>query len=196
MSDTTTPKKRGRPSTGTAKTSTERSRLMRERVEQLFNVAFHPGRPLEPFADSALLLAFEQSYRNRWPAYTEAFGRELFIRAGVSVEATQKATADVGLKWDGTAWSPVTTAGPIGVGSTKTDTVAATETPPLDLEPSAPPPKPKGYPDWLKARAVAMHRAGEGRETIRAMLIEQHGKAPDVTNWSKTMRRWEEIQHS
>lgn len=65
------------------------------------------------------------------------------------------------------------------------------DTPPLALEPSAPPPKPKGYPDWLKARAVAMHRAGENRETIRAMLIEQHGKAPDITNWSKTVRRWE-----
>lgn len=63
--------------------------------------------------------------------------------------------------------------------------------PTLDLEPSAPPPKAKDYPDWLKARAVAMHRSGESRETIRAMLIEQFGRAPDVTNWSKTIRRWE-----
>jgi hypothetical protein len=62
----------------------------------------------------------------------------------------------------------------------------------LALEPSAPPPKAKDYPDSLKARAVAMHHNGESRETIRAMLIEQHGKAPDVTNWSKTIRRWEE----
>ena len=23
------------------------------------------------------------------------------------------------------------------------------------------------------------------------MLIEQFGKAPDVSNWSKTMKRWE-----
>ena len=69
------------------------------------------------------------------------------------------------------------------------DTV--TTAPALDLEPSAPPPKAKDYPDWLKARAVAMHRSGESRETIRAMLIEQFGRAPDITNWSKTVRRWE-----
>ncbi|MCK7581295.1 MAG: hypothetical protein MZV65_40460 [Chromatiales bacterium] len=35
-----------------------------------------------------------------------------------------------------------------------------------------------------------MHRSGESRETIAAMLIEQSGKAPDVSNWSKTMKRW------
>ncbi|ADC62638.1 hypothetical protein Alvin_1706 [Allochromatium vinosum DSM 180] len=63
--------------------------------------------------------------------------------------------------------------------------------PPLALEPSAPPPKAKDYPGWLKAKAVAMHRSGETRETIRAMLIEQFGRAPDITNWSKTVRRWE-----
>ena len=90
MSATTTPKKRGRPSTGNAKSSTERSRLMRERAEQIFDIAFHPGRPLEPFADSALLLAFDQSYRQGRQAYLEAIGRELFTRAGISVEATEK----------------------------------------------------------------------------------------------------------
>jgi hypothetical protein len=86
---TTTPKKRGRPSTGNAMNSTERSRLLRERSEQIFTVAFHPGRPLEPFADSALLLAFEQSYRRKYDAYVEAIGRELFTRVGVSVETTE-----------------------------------------------------------------------------------------------------------
>jgi hypothetical protein len=65
--------------------------------------------------------------------------------------------------------------------------------PALALEPSAPPPKAKDYPDWLKAKAVAMHRAGESRETIRAMLVEAFGKAPDPSNWTKTLRRWEGI---
>ena len=74
---------------------------------------------------------------------------------------------------------------------TEADTV--TPAPALALEPSAPPPAPKDYPDWLKAKAVAMHRAGESRETIRAMLIEQFGKAPDPSNWTKTLRRWEGI---
>ncbi|MBK1655358.1 hypothetical protein [Allochromatium vinosum] len=81
---------------------------------------------------------------------------------------------------------------PASVSETARDTMpVVSDTPPLALEPSAPPPKAKDYPDWLKARAVAMHRSGESRETIRAMLIEQFGRAPDITNWSKTVRRWE-----
>ena len=62
--------------------------------------------------------------------------------------------------------------------------------PALSLEPSAKPPKPRTYPDSLKARAVAMHKAGESREAITAMLIAEWGDAPDVTNWKKTMDRW------
>lgn len=82
----------------------------------------------------------------------------------------------------------------LSVFETKPDTGRpVSDTTPLALEPSAPPPKAKDYPDWLKARAVAMHKAGKDREAIRAMLVEQFGKAPDPSNWTKTLRRWEAI---
>ena len=206
MSATTTPKKRGRPSTGNAKSSTERSRLLRERSEQIFNIAFHPGRPLEPFADSALLLAFEQSYRKRYEAYVEAIGRELFTRVGISVATTENEESarslldairaeNEGLRAEIAALrSQLAEAKARNtVVATETNSVHATETPALSLGPSAPPPKPKDYPDWLKAKAVAMHKAGESREAITAMLIEAFDKAPDPSNWTKTLRRWEGI---
>ena len=64
--------------------------------------------------------------------------------------------------------------------------------PPLALEPT--PAKPtKDYPPELKARAVAMHQQGESRDAITAMLIAAHGKAPDKSNWARTMKAWSEL---
>ncbi|SDY42798.1 hypothetical protein SAMN05421644_1653 [Allochromatium warmingii] len=61
--------------------------------------------------------------------------------------------------------------------------------PPLDLEPLALAPT-KDYPLALKARAVTMHQQGESRDAITAMLIAEHGKAPDKSNWARTMKAW------
>ncbi len=98
MSEPTAPKKRGRPSTGKALSSTERSRLLRERAERVSETASHPGRPLEGFADSVLLLAFGSACRDKHGALAEKIARELLLRIGIeatsilddSVDATER----------------------------------------------------------------------------------------------------------
>ena len=81
MQDTNdTPKKRGRPATGTARTGAQRSEALRERARTL---VFDGGaKPLEDVADTRLLEAFGLAYRARLPFEVERIAGELVRRLG------------------------------------------------------------------------------------------------------------------
>ena len=192
MSDTTTTtetKRRGRPKgPRPALTSAERMRQARERVRFALD---DPEGDITTLPDLLLLEAVALAYRKDRPGALFYGVAELFKRLNTRSS-------------DDHAYMVRLERIPKGDTVTNTDSVTVTEkesedtdtvttAPALDLEPSAPPPKAKDYPDWLKAKAVAMHRAGENRETIRALLVEAFGKAPDPSNWTKTLRRWEGI---
>ena len=205
MSDTTTttPKKRGRPKgPRPALTSAERMRQARERVRFALD---DPEGDITTLPDLLLLEAVALAYRKQAPGALFFGVEELFKRLNARTSddhayvvhleripkgdtVTNKAIDDSVTVTENESEDndTVTDIEPI-----ESDTV--TPAPALDLEPSAPPPKAKDYPDWLKAKAVAMHKAGESREAITAMLVEAFGKAPDPSNWTKTLRRWEGI---
>ena len=79
MSDTETPKRRGRPSTGKALTSAERMQRVRAKAQQ----AFHSETPpdLSPLPDSAVLDFLRQSYQAKLTRHMASATAELFHRA-------------------------------------------------------------------------------------------------------------------
>jgi len=206
MSDTTTtPKKRGRPKgPRPALTSAQRMERARERVKaalwDLELIADLPDNLLPevpgPAYRSSNVFAIVECARVMLDRLNKDAAPEKRLHMAI-VWGDKAGRGDVWLRQ--TALDTVTDKDTVTVTekeSEDTDTVTdiqpiasdtVTETPPLNLSP----PKRKDYPDWIKAKAVAMHRAGESRESISAMLIERFGKAPDVTNWRKTLRRWE-----
>lgn len=50
----------------------------------------------------------------------------------------------------------------------------------------------RGYSAAVKRMAVEMANRGEARETIRAAIKQASGRAPDPSNWLKTLARWRE----
>lgn len=158
----TAPKKRGRPSTGSALSSTERSRKLREQVDEVLHVAFHLDRPLGRFADSVLLLAFQHAYRQRWDSYVREIGAELMRRVGI--EATFK-DVDATTIAEGRSAEPE----PISVESTDIPQSREPEPPVADGADSLP----EGLSDRDR-RILELHQAGvSNREIGRRLDISE-----------------------
>ena len=190
MSDTTTtPKKRGRPKgPRPALTSAERMRQARERVREAL---FDPHGDITALPDQLLLEAVALAYRKDMPGALFFGVRALFERLNANGTSDHAYQLRVELVPKGDTVTNTYSVTVAEKESEDTHTVADIEPIESDTVTTARPLKPKDYPDSLKAKAVAMHRSGESRKRIAAMLIEQFGKAPDVSNWSKTMKRWE-----
>ena len=164
MQDATvgTPKKRGRPTTGRARTPAQRSADLRARART--QICEGSG-PLGALADTVLLEGLSAAYRARRPFEVERIAVELLGRLAsyLSVTVTQN--------------EPVKA----------TCVVAVTENKPVKATGGV---VDRAYPLDVKFLAVEMADCGETSASIRAAIKDACGRTLDPFNFSKTIRRW------
>ncbi|EIC23790.1 hypothetical protein [Thiorhodovibrio frisius] len=187
MSDTETPKRRGRPSTGKALTSAERMRRVREKARLAFDSEETPD--LSQLPDSALLDYLRQAYQARMTWHMASAAKELFQRANargaryplrpsferIEPEADIPATVT---KKESTTGGDDSPAIPATVAENKPEA-----SPTLSD-------KPRGYPTEVKRLAVRLTDEGKETKAIRAAILEACGKAPDISNLARLVRQW------
>lgn len=143
MIGTDTPKKRGRPATGCARTPAQRMADLRARAKtRIFKGS---QAPITDTPDSYLLEGIATAYRAGNGFGVNRIAAELLRRLGHNKAVTVTKTQDA-----------------------------------------------RGYSAEVKRMAVEMANRGEGRETIRAAIKQASGRAPDPSNWGKTLARWRE----
>ena len=154
MSDTKT---RGRPKTGAALSSTERTRRLADKAR----LALDPAAPLADLADSALLLALPQAFRTRRAEALARSAAELSTRLGVASTDIQPASIAV----EPTDNRPVI----IPVDSTTT-TLPSVPVEPTDIQPFTLAPAAPDARSALTARICQMSDQGHTAGQIAAAL--------------------------
>lgn len=198
MTEQTTPKRRGRPTTGKALSPAERMARTRLKAREAMS-ATHPD--LTDVSDTGLFEALRVSYKRGLTWDMALVVEELYRRVnpraatGQSLEVTFTATVaapDAGEDARVTTLEPETVADNRSTDAgTDSPTVsensdAVTETTTSTTKP------PRAYPTDIKRLAVELADQGKPTAEIRAAILAEHGKAPDISNLARLVRQWRE----
>lgn len=173
----TTKRKRGRPATGKARSAAERMRDTRARALKAVKADSSEGEDLDLSAVSTtgLLEVVRVSVRKGTPWLMVDAVSELFERSNAKAETPVAVTFSHAREVENSATvaekQPKET-------QAKSETVAENKG------------KAQSYPTEVKAMAVDLADAGKPTAEVRAAILDSCGRAPDISNLARLVRRW------
>lgn len=174
----TTPKRRGRPSTGNALTPAERMARTRLKAREAIG---ETDPDLSDVSDTGLFEALRVSYRRGLTWDMARVVEELFRRANPRAAAGQS----LEVRFTATA-AALDTLDAAKKATPKPATVADNDA--ANQRPETTPPR--GYPTDIKRLALKLADEGQPTPEIRAAILAAHGKAPDISNLARLVRQW------